>query len=272
MSNKKLNPNDYTPTQWLYYLVFEELPKRDLAEADLPQLMEILGTLVEREAAIIKMRCGIGYEEKMGLKAVGDTFGLSQPRIRQIEAKALRKLQHQSRAKHLKPLYFTHDEMKSELEAQIAERDQQISILNASNIALIAENQTLRSGYPAIQHGLESALRTITNYTMGCKTIQKGLEDAIKTISVNAIGKSVPELPSILTVRPIITEIDTLDFSIRATNCLKRAGITTLRQLIEYYASGDKLWTVRNLGRRCITEVEEKLLSLGVKKAEQTQQ
>jgi len=61
---------------------------------------EILGTLTEREAAVLRSRFGIG-EEPRTLRDIGEDLGVQQERIRQIEAKALRKLRHSSRSKKI---------------------------------------------------------------------------------------------------------------------------------------------------------------------------
>ena len=62
----------------------------------------VLSTLSDREANIIRMRFGIGRDRVMTLEEVGKEFSLTRERIRQIEAKALRKLRHPSRAGILK--------------------------------------------------------------------------------------------------------------------------------------------------------------------------
>ena len=62
----------------------------------------VLSTLSDREANIIRMRFGIGRDRAMTLEEVGKEFSLTRERIRQIEAKALRKLRHPSRAGILK--------------------------------------------------------------------------------------------------------------------------------------------------------------------------
>jgi RNA polymerase primary sigma factor len=65
------------------------------------EIDKVLSTLTPREEKIIRMRLGIGENADSTLEEVGDVFGLTRERIRQIEAKALRKLQHPSRKKRL---------------------------------------------------------------------------------------------------------------------------------------------------------------------------
>ena len=64
-------------------------------------LDEVLGTLSEREARVLKLRFGLEGNKQMTLEEVGKVFGVTRERIRQIEAKALRKLKHPSRRKKL---------------------------------------------------------------------------------------------------------------------------------------------------------------------------
>ncbi|MCK5235507.1 MAG: sigma-70 family RNA polymerase sigma factor, partial [Deltaproteobacteria bacterium] len=66
------------------------------------RLNEVLSTLTEREELILRMRFGIGLETDHTLEGVGEKFQVTRERIRQIEAKALRKLRHPVRSKKLK--------------------------------------------------------------------------------------------------------------------------------------------------------------------------
>lgn len=66
------------------------------------QLREVLATLTEREQKVLAMRFGLLDGRPRTLEEVGSTFGVTRERIRQIEAKALRKLRHPSRSKMLK--------------------------------------------------------------------------------------------------------------------------------------------------------------------------
>ncbi len=62
---------------------------------------EVLGALSDREAKVLRMRFGLAGNKSMTLEEVGRKFGVTRERIRQIEAKALRKLKHPSRRKKL---------------------------------------------------------------------------------------------------------------------------------------------------------------------------
>lgn len=62
---------------------------------------EVLGALSDREALVLRMRFGLDGKRAMTLEEVGRKFGVTRERIRQIEAKALRKLRHPSRRKRL---------------------------------------------------------------------------------------------------------------------------------------------------------------------------
>ncbi len=66
------------------------------------QLVDVLGTLTSREEKVLKLRFGIEDGRTRTLEEVGREFNVTRERIRQIEAKALRKLRHPSRSKKLK--------------------------------------------------------------------------------------------------------------------------------------------------------------------------
>ena len=66
------------------------------------QLMEVLGTLTEREQKVLRLRFGLDDGRARTLEEVGKQFHVTRERIRQIEAKALRKLRHPSRSRKLK--------------------------------------------------------------------------------------------------------------------------------------------------------------------------
>jgi RNA polymerase primary sigma factor len=66
------------------------------------QLEEVLGTLTEREQKVLMLRFGLEDGRARTLEEVGKEFNVTRERIRQIEAKALRKLRHPSRSRKLK--------------------------------------------------------------------------------------------------------------------------------------------------------------------------
>ena len=90
--------------------LLDVLPNRDAPKTD--QLMmeqslntEIersLDTLTERQKDVVKLYFGIGVKHEMSLAEIGEKYGISRERVRQIKDKALRKLKHSARNKHLK--------------------------------------------------------------------------------------------------------------------------------------------------------------------------
>jgi RNA polymerase primary sigma factor len=66
------------------------------------QLQEVLNTLTPREQKVLRLRFGLDDGRARTLEEVGKEFNVTRERIRQIEAKALRKLRHPSRSKKLK--------------------------------------------------------------------------------------------------------------------------------------------------------------------------
>ena len=66
------------------------------------QLLDVLDTLTPREEKVLRLRFGLDDGRQRTLEEVGKEFNVTRERIRQIEAKALRKLRHPSRSKKLK--------------------------------------------------------------------------------------------------------------------------------------------------------------------------
>jgi len=80
-----------------------EEPDEDLMSESLKQeVMDALGTLSDRERTVLEMYFGIGRDYALTLNEIGDEFGLTRERIRQIKEKALRRLRHKSRSKGLR--------------------------------------------------------------------------------------------------------------------------------------------------------------------------
>ncbi|MDE0119564.1 MAG: RNA polymerase sigma factor RpoD [Bdellovibrionales bacterium] len=80
------------------------------------QTRRVLSTLTPREERVLRMRFGIGEESDHTLEEVGQDFNVTRERIRQIEAKALRKLRHPSRSDRLKTFVDTDNEMDMDTE------------------------------------------------------------------------------------------------------------------------------------------------------------
>ncbi len=87
------------------FLPDEDIPApQDAAASTIlkEQLVEVLGTLTEREQKVLRLRFGLDDGRARTLEEVGREFNVTRERIRQIEAKALRKLRHPSRSRKLK--------------------------------------------------------------------------------------------------------------------------------------------------------------------------
>jgi RNA polymerase primary sigma factor len=84
------NESAPTPAQSAYELLLQE------------KIQQLLGTLTPREARILSLRFGLHNGKCWTLEEVGKKFGLTRERIRQIEGRALRRLRHPSRSRHLR--------------------------------------------------------------------------------------------------------------------------------------------------------------------------
>jgi RNA polymerase primary sigma factor len=81
-------------------------PVSKLIESDVSEKMAgVLRTLSPREERVIRMRYGIGFDHEHTLEEIGSAFALTRERIRQIEARAIRTLQHTDRNERLRPLW-----------------------------------------------------------------------------------------------------------------------------------------------------------------------
>jgi RNA polymerase primary sigma factor len=83
------------------------------------QTRRVLATLTPREEKVLRMRFGIGESSDHTLEEVGQDFSVTRERIRQIEAKALRKLRHPSRSKRLKAFVETAEDPGGERVEQL---------------------------------------------------------------------------------------------------------------------------------------------------------
>ncbi len=77
--------------------LYEQPEKRAIENSLRDDIDEVLSTLTEKEAEVIRYRFGLNGYKAMSLKEIGDLFNLTKERIRQIEKKAIRRLQHPAR-------------------------------------------------------------------------------------------------------------------------------------------------------------------------------
>lgn len=99
VSIEELVGNEEEPADAFFFDdMLEEISQRELKQT----LASILSTLTEKEQKVISMRYGLDDGEEKTLEEVGSEFNVTRERIRQIEAKVLRKLRHPSRSRRLK--------------------------------------------------------------------------------------------------------------------------------------------------------------------------
>ena len=182
--------------------------------SDLEEGLEImLSKLTDKERAVIHCR----YEEGLNLAETGQRVGVTDGRVRQIEAKALRKLRYSNAW-----IQCGQDRIISKMKIQKFIED---------DIAIATKHQVLQR--------LDDELVSLKKLIQGCT------QEAIKEYL-----KSHPDMP-----------IEDLELSVRAFNCLKKKGINTVTDLRN--CTKDDLMQVRNLGWRCIQEIERTLNKLG---------
>jgi len=89
------------------------------------RVREVLKTLTPREEKVLKMRFGIDVASEHTLEEVGKDFSVTRERIRQIESKALKKLQHHTRAVHLKGFvdHVSDEDVAEEKKEEVAEKN-----------------------------------------------------------------------------------------------------------------------------------------------------
>jgi RNA polymerase primary sigma factor len=93
-----------------------ESPEEYAQKMEMENIIDnVLGTLTPRERDIIQMRFGLDrFSREMTLEEIGQHYGLTRERIRQIETKALRKLRHPIRSKHLRVFFPSNEQKKSD--------------------------------------------------------------------------------------------------------------------------------------------------------------
>lgn len=198
------------PTDWI------------LTEDNINGLRDAVASLTEREQQVLRYR----YEDGLTLTETGEKINVGQERIRQIQAKALRKLRHPSRSKQIlygAQGYFMLRKLREkayDLECRECELNEKEEKLKAWEELLDART--------AADEKLRNALDDKTAEIVAAKKLEIALDDC--------------------------SPIEELDLSVRAFNCLKRANINMLGEIVEAYRSG-KILKIRNMGRKTADEL-----------------
>lgn len=187
-------------------------------------LEHALLTLSDREQKVLEER----FQESKTLEEVGRDLNVTRERIRQIEAKALRKLRHPSRRNFIMHGYFGGAELK-ELKAKAEELDAREKSLQERERKLNEVLEKYKPKFDALHITIESPLEEVQE----------------------AFRNNMP--------------IEEMDLSVRSFNCLRRANIRTVLDLINYCENDGrelKLLRVKNLGRKSMQEVLERLYDM----------
>ena len=105
-SLNKFVGNDDGDTELMDFIPFEINVEDEVMErAASEEIEKVLATLSEKENRIIHMRFGLGGRKPMTLEEIGEIYNVTRERIRQIEAKAIKKLKHPSRSYRLEAFY-----------------------------------------------------------------------------------------------------------------------------------------------------------------------
>ena len=79
------------------------------------QLQSVLAKLSEREAGIVRLRFGLTDGQPRTLNQIGEVYGITRERVRQIEAKTMTKLRHPSRSQTLRDYLVLNDAVRDDL-------------------------------------------------------------------------------------------------------------------------------------------------------------
>lgn len=197
----------------------DEDPLEALSDIGNAELAMCMCRLTEREKLVIRMR----YIYGMSLIEVGNSFDLSRERVRQIEAKALRKLRGPAGSA---PRYIMVHGAKAYVEMRI--------------------EQGIREQIGERMAELEKEYR------------QKfaELEKISDEHGLNAIPE---EVISDARRKTLAMPVEDLGLSVRAYNCVRRAGCATVKDMITMFPTYEDAMKIRNLGRKSLDEVSARL-------------
>ena len=205
---------------------------------------KMLETITEREQKIIIERFGLETGRAKTLEEVGEMLGVSNDRIRQMEAKALRKLRHPSRERNIKPIEL--NELRDNEYITEEERIEIDSIGNdiwaSSLIFRHKENGEKEDSPLGISEEKISRLGQIIEDSR-----QRKKEENLEMLEMHSPDASITDLEGI---------------SIRTYNCLHRVGVETIGDLEQL--TMEELQQVRNLGRKSLEELLEIMERYGI--------
>ena len=187
------------------------------------EIAMVLANLSNREADVLRYR----YQQCRTYEEISYGFDLSKERIRQIEHKALRKMKRSTVARLLKIGVVAWLEEQVQAEAKSiadAEVPRRVYDILTERIAFAEEHMQKRE---------EEVLRLARD----------GDQQDVKTILAENIT------------------IEEMELSVRAYNCLKRAGLNNMADIVAKTHS--EMMCIRNLGRKSLEEVEQKVKELG---------
>ena len=203
--------------------IFDEPFDHEVTDDEMAGLNQILSTFTERERHVIKLR----YEEEKSLEETGRTLHLTRERIRQIEARIIRKMHHPSKRNVIR--YGVEGSIKKNAldlrESELNKREEKLKLL---------EEELANKG---------ADIKELDKPAVGSLAYDE---------AVTKPGRSYSE--------PSQAFYD-LDLSVRSYNCLARANVVTVHDIIDRIRDGSII-RVRNLGRKSLEEIIEKVKNL----------
>ena len=187
-------------------------------------LDKALCSLSEREHEVLLYR----FRDRMKLDDIGKVYGVMRERIRQIEAKAIRKLRHPTRQAMIvhgaegASIYYG----LKDYEAQLNSREKELKDREERLLSILERFKVMYDEiHPEEKDSSDKA--------------ENAQEDSIMS-----------------------KDIEDLEFTVRSFNCLRRSGIRTVSELCKYVEEGNLAHT-RNLGRKSMDEILQKLQAIG---------